>query len=224
MIPIIWVEGLIASGKTRFSREIAKRLELKVLEEPVESNFYLDAFYNDPARYAFGMQIYLLHHRYTMKVIAGMEAARGVHRGLILDRSIAGDRVFAKLHWMKGNIDDLDFKCYDYCYQVMARSINPPTVLLYLDVQPETAYRRMQDRNRGAEEGVPLEYLQELKAVYDELLTEIEAGLVPWHHSVKVSRIIWDMDTVTEEQWDAVAASIRDQCKLGSCTNIGQKS
>lgn len=223
MIPVIWVEGVIASGKTRFAKEIAKRLEFKLLEEPVEANFYLDAFYNDPERYAFGMQIFLLHHRYTMKIIASMEAARGVHPGLILDRSIAGDRAFAKLHWRKGNISDLDWQCYNYCYQVMARSISPPTLLLYLDVQPETAYKRMQDRHRGVEDGVPLQYLRELRSVYDELLVEIEAGLVPWHHSVKVSRIIWDTEIITPEAWDAVAATIRDQCGKGECTNIERK-
>jgi deoxyadenosine/deoxycytidine kinase len=213
MIPVIWVEGLIASGKTTFARKMAELLGFRVLEEPVEINPYLEEFYKDPKRYAFGMQIYLLHHRFAMKQIAAFEAARGVAKGVILDRSIAGDRVFERLHWNCGNISDLDHQCYEYCYQMMARTILPPTVLIYLNCQPETAFRRMNNRKRKAEAGIPLDYLVDLKNGYDELLESIRRGLVPWSHSVHVERIIWDKDTATDEEWDSVSRTIMDLCR-----------
>lgn len=33
--PLIWVEGVIGAGKTTFAREVAKRLNLRLIEEPV---------------------------------------------------------------------------------------------------------------------------------------------------------------------------------------------
>jgi len=211
--PILWIEGLIASGKSTFASEISNRLGYMMLEEPVEQNFYLEPFYKDPKKYAFGFQIFMLHHRFAAKQIAAYEAARGVAKGVVLDRSIAGDRVFAKLHNQAGNINDLDFRCYEYCYQMMARTILPPTVLVYLNTQPEVAHRRMQERARGAEAGVPLDYLIKLKAGYEELLAEIRRGLVPWGHSVHVESIIWDRDTASEEEWQHIAKTVEDLCR-----------
>ena len=213
MVPIIWAEGIIAAGKSTFCREMAKRLELTFLEEPVERNFYLQEFYKNPKAYAFGMQIFLLHYRFAMKQVSGFMAPLGQTRGIILDRCVAGDRVFAKLHWKAGNISDLDWQCYNYAYQVMARSIQPPTLLIYLDVQPETAYARMKARARGAEVSVTLEYLQTLKEGYEELIQELKRGLVPWSHSVEVTRLIWDRETLTESEWSAVAKTVQGHCK-----------
>jgi deoxyadenosine/deoxycytidine kinase len=97
--PLIWVEGIIGVGKSTFSYELAKRLKLRLIEEPVETNPYLEPFYKDPKRYAFGMQVYLLHQRYAMQQLASYEATGvGGYAGAILDRSLSGDRVFAKLH------------------------------------------------------------------------------------------------------------------------------
>jgi deoxyadenosine/deoxycytidine kinase len=214
--PLIWVEGIIGCGKSTFAREIGKRLELRMIEEPVETNYYLGPFYKDPKRYAFGFQIFMLHQRYAMQQLAAYEATGiGGYKGAILDRSISGDRVFAKMHMQAGNIDELDYKTYEMAYSVMCRTLLPPTLLVFLDVQPETAYRRMQKRDRPEEKGVQLEYLIQLRSGYQDLLNEADSGLMPWSHAVKVSRLVWDPDTTTQDMWDMVARTVRGQCRLG---------
>jgi deoxyadenosine/deoxycytidine kinase len=218
--PLIWVEGTIGSGKTTFAREVGARLKLRVIEEPVTENGanpnpYLELFYQDQPKYAFGMQVFLLHKRYIMQRLAADEATGvGGYQGAILDRSLSGDRVFAKLHLDAGNITPLDWQTYEMAYNFMARTLLPPTLLVFLDVQPETAYARMQARDRKAEAGVPLKYLQQLRVGYQELLQEAESGLMPWAHAVRVARLVWDPDTVTTLQWDAVAKTVRDACRL----------
>lgn len=213
--PLIWVEGLIGCGKSTFSREVGKRLELRVVEEPVETNPYLEKFYQEPKKFAFGMQVYLLHQRYAMQQLASYEATGvGNAKGAILDRSLSGDRVFAKMHMKSGNIDPLDWETYEMAYNYMARNLLPPTLLVFLDVQPETAFERMKKRNRSAESGVPLEYLRSLRAGYQELLHEAEQGLMPWSHAVRVSRMVWEPDTITPKQWDAVAQTVKDMSRM----------
>jgi len=207
--PIIWVEGIIASGKSTFCREIANRLGLDLSEEPVEANFYLEEFYTDAKKYDFGMQDVILHYRYGMKQAAAFGSKIGPQKGVITDRSIAGDRVFCNLHHKAGNINDHDWKCYNFAYEMMAQSIQPPTLMIYLDVQPETSYERMKRRARGAEVGVSLQYLQDLHEGYEDLLAEMQRGLVPWSHSIKPHRLIWDRETVTPEEWDAVASTVK---------------
>ena len=213
--PLIWTEGIVGCGKTTFSNRVGELLNLEVIEEPVDTNFYLEPFYKDQKKYAFGMQILLLHRRYAMQVHAAIEAgATGKKNGAILDRSIAGDCVFALLHLQSGNIDELDWRCYQECYDTMCRSLLPPTLLIYLDAQPETAFQRMKARNRKAESEVPIEYLIALREGYKNLLHEAETGLTPWAHAVRVVRIPWDVDTLTDEQWMKTADTIKDACRM----------
>lgn len=212
MKPLLWVEGIIGCGKTTFSREVGKRLNFSVIEEPVDTNPYLERFYQDPRTYAFGMQIYLLHRRYAMQKMAALiSLGVGPYAGAILDRSLSGDRVFASLHTKMGNINQLDWETYEYCYNVMCHELLPPTKLIFLDVQPRTAYERMRQRNRGAEAGVAIDYLERLNEGYQKLLQEAESGLMPWGHAVKVSRLIWDPTTAVPD-WDAISATIQDVC------------
>lgn len=212
--PLLWVEGSIGAGKTTFAREIAKRLNLRLIEEPVDSNPYLEKFYKDPKKYAFGMQVFLLHQRYAMQQLASFEATGcGGYEGAVLDRSLSGDRVFAKLHRDEGNIDELDWRTYEMAYQIMCRSLLPPTLLVFLDVQPETAFERVNKRARKAETGLPLEYLQKLREGYQDLLNEAERCLLPWSHAVRVCRIPWDPETVSSKDWDAVARTIKGACR-----------
>jgi deoxyadenosine/deoxycytidine kinase len=216
--PLIWVEGIIGAGKTTFAREVAKRLNLRLIEEPVETNPYLEVFYKDPKAWAFGMQVFLLHKRFAMQQLASYEATGvGGYEGAVLDRSLSGDRVFAKLHQDAGNITELDWNTYEMAYDVMCRTLLPPTLLVFLDVQPQTAFDRMRKRARGAESGVPIEYLTTLREGYQTLLVEAERGLLPWAHAIRTCRIPWDPETITSEAWDAVALTVRDACRtIGS--------
>jgi deoxyadenosine/deoxycytidine kinase len=212
--PCIWVEGIIGCGKTTFSREVGSRLGLRVIEEPVETNPYLELFYKDQKTHAFGMQMLLLARRYAMQQLASYECTpAGNLAGAILDRSLSGDRVFAKMHRDSGNISELDWQTYEEIHSIMARSLLPPTLLVYLDVQPQTAYERMKKRNRGAEVNVGIDYLTKLREYYKGLIAEAERGLLPWAHAIHVMHISADVDTVTAAKWDHTAESIADRCR-----------
>lgn len=208
--PLLWVEAIIGAGKTTFCQEVGKRLNLRVIQEPVDDNPYLEDFYKDEQRWAFPMQMFLLERRKLMQQLAALEATGiGGYHGAILDRSISGDRVFAKMHMKKGNIHPRDWGTYEESYDGACRGLLPPTKLIFLDVQPETAYERMQARNRNAEAGVPLDYLRELREGYQELLYEAETGLMPWGHAVKVTKLVWDPIN-DMPNWDRVADTIHD--------------
>jgi len=212
MKPLLWVEGVIGSGKTTLAREVGKRLNYQVIEEPVDDNPYLDPFYKEPEKYATMMQIYLLHRRYALqKAAALVSLGVGPFDGAILDRSLSGDRVFAKLHREAGNISQLDWGTYEMCYNVMCHTLLPPTRLIFLDVQPTTALIRINQRKREAEAGIPLEYLIDLRKGYHDLLKEAEQGLMPWGHAVKTTTLVWDPVNDMPD-WPAVAAAIKDAC------------
>lgn len=204
MSPVIWVEGILAAGKTTYAEEMERRLGFKCVKESEDNinvNCYLESFYKDPKAYAFTIQTYFLIQRYAVKVAYGLEAARGAYKGVIVDRSIMGDMAFARHNHKIGNMHDLDWMCYQDCFNILTHSFLPPTVLVYLEVSPSVAFGRMKQRGRPAELTVPIEYLIGLAEEYECIIQEVESGNCPWLHSVRVWRIPYDQqrDWVEEE-------------------------
>jgi deoxyadenosine/deoxycytidine kinase len=189
---VVWVEGLIGSGKTTVSDQLGDLLKAHVHHEPVDDNPFLADFYKDPKAWAFVMQFFLMSRRYRMQKLAVAESLNG--RSAILDRGLPGDRVFARLHTRTGNIDERSWKVYEEHFDLMMSDLRPPSLLVFLDVEPETAYERMKRRARGAEVGVPIEYLRDLRAGYYDLLEEIEHGNHAWSKGISVMRVPWNVD------------------------------
>jgi deoxyadenosine/deoxycytidine kinase len=198
--PYVVVEGIIGSGKSTLSKIIGERLNLRILHEPVDSNPYLTLFYQDPKRYAFAMQ-----------KLAAYEAVSPdtTYAGAILDRSMSGDRCFCHLHMLANNILELEWETYEMCHEVMACSLVPPSLMLFLDVDPKIALERIRERSRTAEVGIPISYLENLRNEYYDLMVEIEAGMHPWSRGMKVVKIPWN---IPHQNPDKIIAIIEHHC------------
>ena len=190
--PVIWVEGIIGSGKSTLAEKLAEELGLRAFHEPVEENPYLKLFYEDQKFWAFAMQIHLLKERFFIQKLATYEALLG--RGCVLDRGLPGDRVFAKMHMHKGNIPPLMWRTYEELFEFMCLDVKTPSIILFLDVEPEGALERVRERNRSEETTVDLAYLQDLRKGYLDLLCEIESGDHSWARKMETKRIPWNMD------------------------------
>jgi deoxyadenosine/deoxycytidine kinase len=211
--PLVVLDGLIGSGKTTLAEKIGKEMNLRILREPVETNPYLERFYKDMPKYAFGMQIALMFRRYAMQQLAAYECVSpdSQYSGAIIDRSLPGDRVFAKLHKRYGNIEELDWVTYNQAFDIMSCTLRPPSVMIFLDVEPNIALERIKRRARGAEVGITIEYLQDLQKGYYDLIAEIETGLAPWSSGMKVVKVPWNVDNQSTE---VVTSIISHLCHL----------
>jgi deoxyadenosine/deoxycytidine kinase len=211
--PVLWVEGIIGSGKTTLTENLAKNLGLRPIFEPVASNPYLDLFYKYPRRWAFPMQIELLHRRFAMQKLAAFEAATaGGFRGAILDRGLPGDRVFARLHMLADNMSQLEWETYERAYDIMTCSLTPPSLLIFLDIEPDVALQRIKTRARGAEVGIDRKYLEDLRRGYLDLMVEIDSGDHAWSRGMKVMRLAWNTD---HQPTDALIEKLRHDFRLG---------
>lgn len=210
--PVIWVEGIIGAGKTTLTRALTNELGLRPILEPVKANPYLAKFYEDPKRWAFPMQIELLYRRYAMQKLAAYESTtEGGYPGSVLDRGLPGDRVFARLHRLAGNMSEMEWETYERCYGIMACSLIPPSLLIFLDVEPEIALDRVRNRGREEETGIPLDYLKQLRAGYLDLMVEIESGTHAWSRGMEVMRLAWNTD---DQPTAPLISGLKDKFKL----------
>lgn len=176
----IGIAGLIGAGKSTLARALGEHTGLPVYYEPVQDNEYLADFYNETAKYAFSMQIYLLNRRFQQHQEIIWQGG-----GAVQDRTIYEDAIFAKTLLNLGLLEERDYRTYLALFRHMSNFMCRPNIIVYLDIKPETSMERIQMRSRDVENGVSLEYLQMLYQEY-ELFIEDIARRMP------VIRVSWE--------------------------------
>jgi len=167
----IVVDGIIGAGKTTVARMISEHLDIPMFEElkndDTENSLehrMLNRFYADQERWSAIIQVMFLNERF--KDLKEIEANE---QFAILDRSIYGDEIFAKTINKRGSMADDELKIYQELLHNMLQHINPPKLLIYLDVSIDTAMDRIYKRSRGTEaEMIPEDYMIDLRDTYEE--------------------------------------------------------
>jgi deoxyadenosine/deoxycytidine kinase len=194
----IGIAGTIGVGKSTLTQDLAKALNFEPILEEVDGNPYLEHFYRDMKGYGTMMQVWLLNHRFRQHREFVTRISLGKIRGVVQDRTIWEDTIFARMlneHPDK-IITDLDYNTYlDLFDNMVLRELVFPQLLIYLDVAPETAIKRIASRGRVMEQTVPLDYLRMLKKNYDQFVGEMEgAGVrvlrIPWETFQSVSEVV----------------------------------
>jgi deoxyadenosine/deoxycytidine kinase len=205
----IVISGLIGVGKSTFTTALAEHLGYEAFYEPVDNNPYLALFYKEPKKYAYPMQEYLKHRRFSAYQCAAWGIRCGRWKGAVMDRSIHEDTVFAEINQKIGTIEELNWKTYLQGFQDFQIFCPEPDVYIYLEASPETCHERILKRARPAEQqtgfegnpddaqaGIPLDYLRTLHQGYQDWLKEI-APRIP------IVRLDWSRfkDVVTAWKW-----------------------
>jgi len=179
--PVIAVEGLIGCGKSTLCRWARKNTRLLVADE--SESPLLTAFYADKKRWAFATQIDLLVQRCSMLRTAQRASEK---RGVLLDRSVCGDRAFARCQWQMGFLCSDEYRLYNDIFDTLLEQDVAPDIILYLDVPVETALQRID--KRGRHEAVDRQYLITLANNYRAILDEYDS------RGVQVIKKPWDLD------------------------------
>jgi len=179
--------GLIGAGKSTIAQSLSKHYKKRKLYlENVESRYMKD-FYKDKKKYAFQTEMNLLYERYMV-----LKSIERKGKETIQDRSIYEDLAFANVLKKNKDLTDRDYKTYLEYFNLFIKMISVPTIIVYLEVKPETAYKRVKKRDRIMERTMPLSYLQDLYEAYKNLIIYIKK-IVP------VITISWDKDLTADE-------------------------
>jgi len=168
----IAIAGNIGSGKTTLTKLLSKHYKWDAHYEDVDTNPYLNNFYDDMQRWSFNLQIYFLNSRFRQIV-----EIRKSNKTVVQDRTIYEDaKIFApNLHSM-GLMSSRDFDNYSSLFELMSSFLLPPDLLIYLNASVPKLVSQIQKRGRDYENSIRIDYLTKLNERYKEWIDGYTIG------------------------------------------------
>ncbi|MFY9494914.1 MAG: deoxynucleoside kinase [Limnochordia bacterium] len=163
----IVIDATVGAGKTVYMEMLSEELGIPCFREPVEDNPLLDRFYHDRKRYSFPLQVFFLNRRFEM-----LKKAARLGKPTIMDRSIYGDMIFAKLLYEEGNMEKDEFILYRDLLKNMLDHVAAPKLMVYLQIDTDSAIERIKKRGRDYEQIVERDYWENLNREYEAYFSE----------------------------------------------------
>jgi deoxyguanosine kinase len=157
----IAIEGPIGVGKSAFAERLAARLDATLILEDPDNPFLAD-FYSDRPGAALQSQLFYLLGRHRQQ--SSLRQSDLFSQTTICDYLFDRDKVYAYL-----NLDDNELFIYQRLFDLLARDVSTPDLVIYLQAPPDVLVRRLRDRAKDSEEDLLLPdaaYLQELNEAY----------------------------------------------------------
>ena len=164
--------GNIGAGKTTAAKLISQRFGFELFDEPVIDNRFLRDYYADMKRWSFTLQL-----EFLMKRAQHHELIHTVPKSCIQDRTLLEDpEIFAKYLHGLGHMDDRELDLYLEYFQRLNRDLHQPDKIIYLQCNDtEILGRRIRERGRIEEAGIPQQFLDGLGAYY-RTFTQVAEG------------------------------------------------
>ena len=157
----IAIEGPIGVGKSSLAERLATRLDAAAILEESENPFLADFYSGRPGAALQAQLFYLLNrHRQQMTVRQGDLFAQTTISDYLFDK----DKIFAYL-----NLDDNELFIYQRLYDLLAKDVPSPDLVIYLQAPTDLLLRRLRDRARDMDrETIDPDsgYLKELNEAY----------------------------------------------------------
>ena len=157
----IAIEGPIGTGKTALARRLSARLDAATVLEERDNPFLAD-FYTGRPGSALQAQLFYLLNRHRQQVT--LRQANLFSQTTIADYLFDKDKIFAYL-----NLDDNELFIYQRLYDLLARDVPAPDLVVYLQAPTDVLVKRLKERARDAEDEGPqpeASYLRELNEAY----------------------------------------------------------
>ncbi len=168
----IAIEGPIGVGKTSLTERLATRLDATAVLEDQENPFLAD-FYGGRAGAALQAQLFYLLNRHRQ--LLTLQQADLFAQATVCDYLFDKDKIFAYL-----NLDDNELFIYQRLFDLLAKDVPSPDLVIYLQAPTDVLVRRLKERNAAAEPGQePFDldpaYVQEMNEAYQHFFFHYSA-------------------------------------------------
>jgi deoxyguanosine kinase len=166
----IALEGPIGVGKSSLARRIASRLDATAVLEESDNPFLAD-FYAGRAGAALQAQLFYLLNRHRQLV--GLQQGNLFAQATVCDYVFDKDKIFAYL-----NLDDNELFIYQRLYDLLAKDVPTPDLVIYLQAPTDVLVRRLRERAKNPERDAfdpDPDYLRELNEAYQHFFFHYSA-------------------------------------------------
>ncbi len=160
----IAIEGNIGAGKTSLAAKIANDFNAKLILERFKDNPFLPKFYEDPARYAFPLEMSFLADRYQ-QLVDDITQFDLFKESVIADYDVNKSLIFASI-----TLPEEEYTLYKKLFQVMHKELPKPDVYIYLYQDTARLLENIKKRGRKYEQSIQASYLQKLNSGYLEFI------------------------------------------------------
>jgi len=157
----IAIEGPTGVGKSSLAERVAGRLDATAVLEETDNPFLAD-FYAGRAGAALQAQLFYLLNRHRQLV--GLQQGNLFSQATVCDYVFDKDKIFAYL-----NLDDNELFIYQRLYDLLAKDIPPPDLVIYLQAPTDVLVRRLRERAKDPERDAfdpDSDYIRELNEAY----------------------------------------------------------
>jgi deoxyguanosine kinase len=162
----ITIEGNIGAGKTTLAQLLSKHYNARLVLEAFADNPFLAKFYENPAQYAFPVELFFMAERY--KQLKDLIQQKDMFNNLTIS-----DYLFTKcLLFAKVTLPDDEFRLYQRLFEIIHQQLIQPDILIYLHASVSKLQQNIKKRNRSYEQSIPDEYLFNLQETYTQYIKQ----------------------------------------------------
>jgi deoxyguanosine kinase len=162
----IVIEGNIGAGKTSLSTRLADEFNARLILEQFEENSFLPKFYEDPARYAFPLELSFLADRYQQ--LKSQFNAADIFKSF----TVADYFIFKSLIFASKNLEALEFGLYSKLFSIVSSVVPKPDMIVYLYLNLENLKKNIEKRGRPYEQQIQFDYLEKIQSGYLDFLRQ----------------------------------------------------
>jgi deoxyadenosine/deoxycytidine kinase len=189
----VTIEGNIGAGKTTLAHMLSKHFNARLILEQFADNPFLAKFYENPAQYAFSVELFFMAERF--KQLKDLLQQKDLFNNLTIS-----DYLFTKcLLFAKVTLPDDEFRLYQRLFDIIHQQLIQPDILIYLHAPVSKLQKNIKKRNRSYEQSIPDEYLFNLQETYTHYIKQhniktlfVDAGNADFLHNEKQLQVIID--------------------------------
>ncbi len=162
----ITIEGNIGAGKTTLAQILAKKLNARLILEEFAENPFLPKFYENPAQYAFPLELFFMAERYK-------QLKELLHTNDMFQSTTISDYLFTKcLLFAKVNLPAEEFRLYQKLFDIIHQQLLHPDILIYLHAPVKKLQANIKKRQRSYEQAIPDQYLFNIQETYTSYIKQ----------------------------------------------------
>lgn len=168
MIPYnyIAIEGNIGVGKTSFATMLANRYNARLILEQFEGNAFLAKFYENPAKYAFPLELSFLAERYQ-------QLQKDLNQQELFSSFTVSDYFINKsLIFARKTLQDDEFFLFKKLFEIINAKLPKPDLLVHLYVDVQRLQKNIKNRGRDYEQNIPDAYLEQIQSSYFDYIKQ----------------------------------------------------